>query len=142
MFNIEVKSVELEKALHDAGRRCKYTNDMWEEIGEEVVRSVKKNFDVGGRPKKWKKLKKKTIEARQRDNILSTQPLIRTKSLMDDVKHRVIGDGVLIGNMIEYSFFHNLGTKFIDQREYLLVQKEDEREIEHIIEKEITEPLK
>lgn len=62
-------------------RRAKDLRPAMNEIGEIVMASVTRNFDDGGRPRRWKKLSPATIEARKKQNKWPGQILVRTGNL-------------------------------------------------------------
>lgn len=93
------------------------------EIGEFVVESVHQNFDEEGRPEAW--------EPRQDDN---PWPILHhTGDLYRSIYYDVIGTEVTVDEGTGYGVYHDGGTSTIPQRQFLLIQPEDESEIENII---------
>jgi phage gpG-like protein len=90
------------------------------------ISSVRRNFEEGGRPP-WKPLKKG-----------SRKPLVNTGSLRDSVRAEISADGLSIGSPLPYAPFHQLGTRHIPARPFLVIQPEDitalEEAIAHYIE--------
>jgi len=67
--------------LADMIRRAGDLRPAMNEIGEIVQASVIRNFDEGGRPRRWKRLSPATIEARKKRNKWPGQILVRTGNL-------------------------------------------------------------
>lgn len=73
-----------------------------EEIGGLMVRSVRRNFREGGRPKKWPKSQR----AGERRSTL-----VKDEHLMRSVHAKVEATRVLIGPHREYARIHQYGSK-------------------------------
>jgi len=90
-------------ALNGAAKRCADIGPLLEEIGEIVKLSVKRNFEDGGRPDKWKVSKR---AAAQGGITLSD-----TGRLRNSITSLASGRVVEIGTNVKYAPFHQFGTK-------------------------------
>jgi len=81
-------------------------------VGEEIVRIVKKNILVGGRPEKFKPLAPSTILARRRRGNYSKKPLIDTGTMLESIQADYRG-GKLQLKMVRYAEYVNKTRKFI-----------------------------
>jgi len=121
-----LSQVEIEKILDEAG--------------VYMEGSVRKNFEVGGRPK-FLKLKPATLRRKKGESIL-----VESGALSLGIMHEVdesesavyIGPG---GPASIYSRTHNEGdeTRGIPERRFLLVQQEDNVYLNSLIENRVTE---
>lgn len=102
----------------------------WYEVGQEAVKSIHMNFDVGGRPKKWKKRKQN-----------QPWPILKRTSKLKFGHHiYTVPDGVIISNNVIYAAVHNYGGKKrrIPKRKFLLLQENDKKLIRDKIKRHIT----
>ncbi len=153
---------DLAKMVDDVAGRIRHNRKALAAAGAIVRESVRTNFAAGGRPRKWKKLKRR-----------KGQPLRDTGRLQNSITSRVPpGDRVvLIGTNVKYAAVQNFGalkgsfgvvvekvkehqrvsrsgTKYtvrahsrrakmpwgnIPAREFMLVQPEDEVEIKAVL---------
>jgi phage virion morphogenesis protein len=117
-------------------------------IGEDVTKSVKENFNAGGRPEKWEPLAASTLfqigggrkgytksgrmTAKAANRVFNHMPLIRSGLLFSSI-HPVAGpNSVEIGTDRVYGAIHQFGGQAgrgkkvkIPARPYLMVQDED-----------------
>lgn len=126
MVGIKVNSTAIKKL-----EKLKQRADTipYQRIGNLVKRSVNRNFAVGGRPKKWPERK---------DN-LSHPLLVKSGKLKNSIYVEANDDSVSVGSRVAYQAVHNYGypPRNIPQREYLIVQKSDEREIRKMIKRHL-----
>jgi len=78
-------------------------------MGEIVRTSVIRNFEVGGRPGKWKALRASTLRRKRGGRILVQQGF--AGGLMGSIHARVAGERVLIGTNKVYAAVHQFGAK-------------------------------
>lgn len=106
-------------------------------IGAVGVRSIRKNFDVGGRPP-WKPLAKYTIRMKGSNKIL-----VDTGRLENSITFRVENNTVIWYTNVEYAPLHQYGGRVgrneIPARPFLVLQDEDIKEIRSIIRKALME---
>lgn len=92
----------------------------WPYIGRTVQESIKRNFDLGGRPDKWK----------PRTRQYNWPILKKTLDLKRSIDTNLIKNGVSVGTRgISYAKFHQYGTKKMVARPFVMVQAEDMEEI-------------
>jgi len=81
-------------------------------VGEEIVRIVKKNILVGGRPEKFQPLAPSTILARRRRGNYSKKPLIDTGTMLQSIRAGYQGGNLQL-KMVRYAEYVNKKRKFI-----------------------------
>jgi phage virion morphogenesis protein len=107
-------------------------------IGEAGMTSIQRNFEEGGRPRKWKKLKLSTIKQRRRQGKWPGQILVRTGvsgGLLGSISYRVTPSKVRWTAKKDYAAIHHFGGKAgrgrkvtIPARPYMMFQREDRAE--------------
>lgn len=102
------------------------------QIRDLVADSIQKNFDVGGRPRRWKRRKKPA-----RHKILD-----KSSRLRRSVDVRVTRRWIIARSPLPYAAVHQFGFQNIPARPFLVVLKKDERAIATLIEKQLTRPLR
>ena len=65
-FEVKIHNTELKRMLKGILSRLGNIKPAAELMGEIALESITTNFEEGGRPKKWKKLAKRTIKERKR----------------------------------------------------------------------------
>lgn len=96
--------------------------------------SIRKNFDSGGRPNKWKPLSERTVARKGHGTILVDKGILRRKSTqinawkIDRVEARFVGHPDT-----EFKMRNQFGFKFknakVPPRPFALIQPEDEENI-------------
>jgi len=139
-------------------RRAGALRPVLKEIGALVVTSVQTNFEEEGRPKRWRPNKASTLRsqytagnaARKRKRRAGGKAFARFAAgkkilqvsgrLKRSVHARTRRREVLVGTNLVYGAVHNFGGRAgrgkkttIPQREFLLLQKDDEREIRAVL---------
>lgn len=113
--------------------------------GLYMMKSIDENFRAEGRPAKWKKLARSTIEARRegpgrgRPMVLQDTGVLRASVTAPGGKGKGAGLGIwklskaqlIIGTRVEYAAKHQEG-KGVDARPFLLFQREDTKAIQAI----------
>ena len=104
-------------------------NEMLDAFGVYMVGSVRKNFEQGGRPKKWQALKPATLARKRGESILVESGAL-TLGIDSDVDEgeRAVYIGPT-GPSTKYAGRHNNPKPgdHMPQRELLLIQDEDEQ---------------
>jgi len=120
-FQISKKLFKLNKRLN---------NLPWQQVGNYAQQVIKNNFDVGGRPNKWKKRKKN----------YPWPTLRRTDALRNANIVEAIPGGTSIVNRIIYQAVHNFGypKRNIPKREYLLIGKQNRKHITRFLSDHLT----
>lgn len=126
-------------------------------IGQLFDKSVKQNFSENGRPDKWPERADSTrswnsrltpqsaafgierdVKGRFRASKKGDWPLLRKTGRMFASMHYETyeGDGqysVVYGDDTDYGIWHNIGTKKMPKRQFLIIQETDYKEIESIL---------
>lgn len=110
-------------------------------IGETVTASVKRNFEVGGRPNGWQELSDVTLAMKGgRGRILMDQGGWAS-GLAGSIHYEADANSVMIGTNKIYAATHQFGREGggwwgsdIPARPFLMVQDEDWQEIEEALE--------
>lgn len=160
--SITVDGQKLVAALGDGAKRCIDWPPVGKVIGELLLRSILRNFEAQGRPKKWDTLKESTIIARAggvgkvykksgggmrvraKKIILGAKILIASSRLRNSITYRVGRNMTEAGTNLIYAATQHFGrTKGrgapISARPYVIIQPEDEKEIGLIISDNIME---
>jgi phage virion morphogenesis protein len=134
---------------------------MWEDIGFEVLNSVKANFDAEGRPQRWQPLARSTLlrkvggvrkastkrghwTAKAKRTLHGNKILTDSGDLQENISYEADSAGVTVGTNKDYGAIHQFGGRagrgsVIPARPYLLLQEEDYPKIAAIIERALTE---
>ena len=139
---------KLYRYLSDITKRLGHIpSHIWNDISERCVRSVKENFQQGGRPKKWKK------SARAKKG---GKTLIDTSRLINSITYQSFGDETRVGTNTIYAAIHNFGgtikaknkpflkfqidgqwkqVKSVDmpKREFMIIHNDDIEYIEDVV---------
>ena len=101
----------------------------WSRIGRIALRSVHRNFDVGGRPK-WKKRK-----INKPWSILKRSGRLRNGNLVE-----LIPGGVSVVNRVPYQAVHNFGygVRNIPQRKYLKLRLVDFKKMRVVLRRHLS----
>jgi phage virion morphogenesis protein len=104
-------------------------------VGEMALTSIRKNFEVGGRPSKWPGLKLSTIKQRKTQGHWPGKLLIRhgvSGGLLGSISYRASSDRVVLSANEVYAAIHHFGGQAgrghkvtIPARPYMLLQPED-----------------
>jgi len=156
-INVEIKDAEVKSMLERLISRVKKATPAFREVGQIVRRSVIRNFEVGGRPEKWKPLaaatilkgiRKKeytrtgTLKAYAKRRITGRKILVDTGTLRNSISVEAYPDRAVVGpkGSIPYARIHQLGGQAgrghkvnIPARPYLMVQDEDWIEIKNAL---------
>lgn len=104
--------------------------------GVHMMGSIRRNFKVGGRPKKWTPLKPATLKAKAP----KTKALIDSARLMGSVVFKESRDRLDVGTNLVYGRIHQFGGQagrglatMIPARPYLVFQESDVRVIARFI---------
>lgn len=130
---------EIREALNKLQNKTRNLTPAFRIIGEIVRTSVIRNFEKGGRPKKWKGLAAATIAQRMKKGTWPGKILMikgMLGGLAGSIAYKVFRDMVKIGTNKIYGAIQHLGGKAgrghkvtIPARHFLMLQKEDETEI-------------
>lgn len=132
LVQIRVFDAALQRAFREAERRCKHLRPVFEAIGELLVKSVRKNFQAGGRPSAWPRRK----ERKGKRLLRETGRLERSITAQPD------DDSVVVGSDLPYAAAHNFGSTHLPPRPFLAVQPEDETEMAGVLERYVAEAMR
>jgi len=134
-LTFKIEGRRFNRDLSRVERRLGNLRPFFAQVGELVVASVQRNFEVGGRPQKWPPVKAATIRgqwlrgnaARKRKRQIRGQTggftagykrfaagkktLIRTGRLLRSIHFRATGRHVMVGTRVKYAAVHNFGGK-------------------------------
>lgn len=121
-IGIEIKD-SVEPVIDSLLKRLRNPGDFWGRVGIKMERSVKTNFQEGGRPLKWKQSQRAI-----RDGGLT---LVDSGRLRSSIKWKLGRDrqGVSIGTPVEYA------RKANKDRPFMVIQKQDMRGIIDLLHK-------
>ncbi len=108
-ISIEVKidDRELQKAIQGFLARSGDLTPAMEVVGNIVRTSIVRNFEKGGRPKKWKKHGKQTEKRRG-----TGAHILRDEGhLMESIKPKAYRDRVVVGTNKVYAAIHHFGSE-------------------------------
>lgn len=110
VITIKTDDREVRGLLNKVQRRLSDMTPVMKVIGEIVRTSVVRNFEKGGRPKKWAPLSKTTLARRKKGGgILRVQGF--AGGLMGSITARAYPDKVVIGTNKIYAAVHQFGAK-------------------------------
>lgn len=116
------------RKLKKAARNAERMEAAFREVGEIVLRSIRKNFDDGGRPTRWPQ---RTTRYRGRRS--NNKLLIDTGRLLDSITYRAFPSHVDIGTNVVYAPTHQFGRGGIPARPFIMLQDEDSAPIRDAI---------
>lgn len=115
-------------------------SNMYASIGNYMMSSIEDNFQREGRPDTWEKLSDATLAKKGPGRkILQDSNLLR-----QSMGFQAFSDKVQLGTNLVYAAIQHFGgyagrnkAVYIPARPYLLVQSDDEKEVNDIVDKEI-----
>jgi phage virion morphogenesis protein len=142
-IDIKTQDLGVRRMLRGLDKRTGDMSPVLAVIGEIGLTSIKRNFEVGGRPRKWKRLAPSTVKDRIRVGKWPGQILVRSGvagGLLGSLHYKARPKGVdLVADKI-YAAIHHFGGKtgrghktHIPARAFMLLQKEDVREIKETV---------
>ena len=128
MIVLHVNAKLLTRRLRDAARRAEHMEAAFREVGEIALRSIRKNFDVGGRPRRWP-ARTTAYKGKRANNKL----LIDTGRLLNSIAYFAHSRFVDVGTNVAYAATHHFGRGGIPARPFLMLQDEDNEPIRKAI---------
>lgn len=142
MVRINVIARRAEMRLWQLAREISDPRVPLEVFARHMERSIQRNFDEEGRPRKWRPLSPMTLmawvssrrtwvsktgrlTAQGRAALAGRKILTDTGRLRRSITGRVWGNRLVIGTNVEYAPYHQYGTSRIPARPFLLFQAED-----------------
>jgi phage virion morphogenesis protein len=142
-LTVTLDNKETQKLFQRLKERSHNLSPVMKVIGETILTSIQRNFEVGGRPKKWQSLAKATIREREKIKKWPGQILVRkgiSGGLLGSISYKALSDRVLVSATKKYAAIHQFGGKagrglkvIIPARPYLMIQDEDIVEIKEIV---------
>lgn len=126
VFKAEAQIVS--RKLRKSARRAEDLSPALREVGEIALRSIRRNFDEGGRPGRWP-ARATVYKGKRAGNKL----LIDTGNLLDSITYAVHSHFVDIGTAVKYAATHQFGRGGIPARPFLMLQDEDDEPIREAI---------
>ena len=104
-------------------------------LGSIAQTSIVRNFEVGGRPTKWKALSPETLKIKKGSGILKDRGM--AGGLMGSVNFKPFNDSVVVHANKVYAAIHHFGGMAgrgrkvkIPARPYMMIQDEDLKEMQ------------
>jgi len=121
-ISVEIHDRELQKLLSKLSSLD--LSAPMKDISIYMKSSVLKNFEAQGRPERWKPLSPEYAEWKARHGY-SSKILIRKHRLMQSISARSGTNYARIFTGVDYGIYHQLGTKKMPARPFLVIQDED-----------------
>ena len=147
-IKITKKDLGAERRVAEMLQRVKNLRPALKIIGETGLTSIQRNFEEGGRPKKWKPLALSTIKQRRRQGKWPGQILVRLGfggGLLGSISYRVTPSKVRWTAKKIYAAIQHFGGKAgrghkatIPARAYMLFQREDREDFRETLREYIT----
>jgi phage virion morphogenesis protein len=106
---VTVKADRLQTLVREARRRALDLSPAWEDIGEELLISIRKTFDAEGRPQRWAALTPAYRKARPSGKILTVRGI--AGGLRGSIAKRSGKTFVAVGANKVYAAIHQFGGK-------------------------------
>jgi phage virion morphogenesis protein len=144
MIKMDIKIVkdEIRPMLVELKRRMGDLSPLMKNAGEMALTSIRKNFEVGGRPSKWPGLKLSTIKQRIAQGHWPGKILIRhgvSGGLLGSISYKAYGDRVVLSANKVYAAIQHFGGMAgkghkakIPSRPFMLIQPEDWAEVKRL----------
>lgn len=133
IVNISIKGAQrVDAKLSGVAQRATDLTPAMKRGGIVMLASVNRNFGESGRPSRWVPLAPGTVRQKARLGY-SPLPLIRTGVLRASISPSTSTNSLKIGTSVPYAKYHQLGTRSIPARPYLVFQKQDIRELNQIV---------
>lgn len=113
-FSIEAKDSGVQKLLQKVRERVKNMRPVFNVIGEIAHGSIQENFEVGGRPAKWKPLSPVTIAQRKRQGKWPGRILVRmgvAGGLFGAISHKAFRDRTELSANKPYATTQHFGAE-------------------------------
>jgi phage virion morphogenesis protein len=133
---IGIDFARLTRRLQEAARRAQRMSEAFDEVGEIVLRSIRRNFDEGGRPSKWPARSTKYTGRRAGNKLL-----IDTGRLLNSITRRSTPSYAEVGTNTVYAATHHFGDRGIPARPFIMVQDEDREPIAEALIHHIMRPF-
>lgn len=108
-IQVKIKDEELNAMFQRIQRRMGNLKPAMSIVGEIVRTSIVRNFEVGGRPRRWKPLSRVTLAKRKGKKVLMRQGF--AGGLAGSIKWRAYEDRAVIGTNKVYAAVHQFGAK-------------------------------
>lgn len=135
-IEIKLNNTEIEKYLLELAKKAENLHPVMKNIAGILAYSTEENFKSEGRPDKWIDLAESTKKQREKKGHWPGQILQVSGQLASSINTYYDNDSAVIGSNLDYAAIHQLGgqagkNKSVDipARPYILLQKEDEKNI-------------
>jgi len=113
-FDVKIDDSGLKRLLKRLTGRLRNLTPVTREIGEIVLESIQRNFQVGGRPRRWRRLSRATIAQRKRIRRWPGKILFRqgpAGGLMGSISYAPGPDRVTLSARKVYAAVHQFGAR-------------------------------
>lgn len=112
IINITIDDSDVNRITDGAISRMNDLTPAMRDIGSHMLESIDRNFEVGGRPKKWKRSYRAILEG--------GKTLVATARLKSSIKYRARPNEVEVGTNVIYGGIHQLGGTIRPKRKKAL----------------------
>lgn len=125
---------EVRRVLTRIDMNAKDLTPAFEEVGENILKSIRQNFQKEGRPTRWAPLAPRTQKERIKQGYGAEHPILqRTRTLIQSASEKSgIGnwfeakrDGIIIKCLIRYGAELHFGRANMPARPFFFLQPED-----------------
>jgi phage virion morphogenesis protein len=141
-IDIKIIKDEIRPMLASLAKKMGDLSPVMKNVGETLLASIQRNFELGGRPKKWPGLKPSTIKQRLAQGHWPGQILVRhgvSGGLLGSISYRASSDQVVLSANKVYAAIHHFGGMAgrgqkvkIPARPFMLIQNGDWAEIKRL----------
>ena len=101
----------LEDLIVRTNRRMENTQPILKIIGQYMLGSIDRNFEMQGRPSRWTPLAPSTIAGRRNKNKKSIKILQDTGLLRGSITYKADKNTLAVGTNVHYAPYHQFGAK-------------------------------
>ena len=139
---IRVDAARLRRKLMRAAKHAEHMQQAWSDVGEVLLRSIRRNFADGGRPGKWPPSRRGAAgNSKRRKGKRGGKTLIDTGRLLNSITYRATSRFVDVGTNVIYAATHQFGRGAIPARPFIMINDDDREPINKIMARWILGPL-
>lgn len=129
VMQVTIQDEELNRVLSKMSSKVKDLRPVMRDIANLLLESIQKNFKAEGRPVKWKPLAPSTI-ANKVKRKGTWKPILVDTGLLRKSNNTDYGKNYAkVVNPIKYGIYHQMGTKKMPARPFMVLQEKDKANI-------------